>query len=130
MKADSLVLTGILHNLTGQKSVQRAGDHTQMDYHRGTDTAVPEGQRSGVQFLQRRFHLFLVKPALLRQTDISAHFLKQLHTTQIVFQVMDGTAQGRLRNTQSGSCQRIMLRLCQHGKITKVIVIHNASSDL
>ena len=80
--------------------------------------------------MQRGVHLFLIEAALLRQPDVAAHLLKQFDAAQLIFQMVDGAAQGRLGDAQPGCCQGVMLHLSQHGKVAQIVVVHTNTSRI
>ena len=102
MEADALVFTGVLDDLPGQKTVQSSGDHTHADDDGGLGLAFPEDHGGGVELLDGFVHIFLVEAALVRQADVPAHLFKELHAAQGVFQIVNGTAEGRLGDAQPG----------------------------
>ena len=116
-------------DLPGHSALQRAGNETQTNDDRGFLLADFQGFRGGIELLHHCIHPLLKEAALLCQTDVAAHLFEQLHT-QLVFQIPDGAAQGRLGDFQPGSSQGIVFQLRQHGEIAQMIVIHTCRSNL
>ena len=124
MEPDPAVFAGVFYDLLCYQALQGPGNHAHTNHHRGAELAVTKHQRCCMQFIQRRIHLLPVEFAFLCQPDVSAHFFKQLHTTQFVFQIVDGAAQGGLRNSQPGCGNGIMLHLSKNREIAQYVVVH------
>ena len=69
-------------------------------------------------------HIFLVEAAFVGKTDIAAYLFKQLHTSQCIFQIVNGTAQSRLGNAKTGRGGGVMLCLGQNREIQQIIIVH------
>ena len=81
-----------------------------------------------MELLQGGIHLFFIELSFFCQTDVPTYLFKELYPTQVIFQIVDGAAEGRLGDAQSCGGHGIVLYLGQNGEVTQNIVVHGWGS--